>query len=72
MGLEDIDRAEAETLGLLLPEDPAPQPQKIAFNAKLEASTAGLSPDLATALVQSLGGAARLVDGVIRWIGGAA
>lgn len=70
MGVEDIDRAEAEALGLIAAGDPAPTSPEVGFNKELEASVDGLSPDLAEALMQSMGGAAKLIDGVIRWIGG--
>jgi hypothetical protein len=70
MGVEDIDRAEAEDLGLLKPGDPAPESPAVGFNSDLQASVEGLSPELAAALVESMGGVVKLVDGVLRWLGG--
>jgi hypothetical protein len=55
MGLEDVDRDEAIRLGVLA-EDQEVQPMVEEFNAKLEASAAGLSPELKGALETHFGG----------------
>lgn len=52
--VEDVDRAEAERLGLLAPGDPV-APQEAAFNDHLKASTQNLDPDLADLLSNKLG-----------------
>ncbi len=72
MGVEDVSRSEAEALGLLAPGAPPPQSPELGFNQALEASVAGLSPELASALIESMGGSAQLIGNVIRWIGGKA
>jgi len=70
MGVEDVSRDEAEELGVIAPEAPAPIADEPAFNSTLEAGVQSLPADLAAALVESMGGKARLVGGVIRWLGG--
>jgi len=54
MTTEDVDRTEAEALGLLSPSD-TPQPVDKDFNEGLEASLKGLDPEMVTKLQQSFG-----------------
>lgn len=73
MGVEDVDREEAEALGLLKPDEPV-KGDEAGFNDDLQASVKNLDPDL-TAMVTSqlrdiFGQAAvELEDGVLRWRG---
>ena len=63
MGLEDIERDEAETLGLLKPGqqlDPAPVP---ALTAKVEAPVKDMDPAVLSALQKSLGPKLKVSNG---------
>lgn len=71
MGLQDVDYDEAVALGLLQ-EGELPQASLPEFNARLEASAQDLAPDLLSQLLQVFGDAAEVVDGALRWKGGAA
>lgn len=72
MWVRDISRSEAVQLGVMAPEQSAPTPADTrGFNEGLKASVDALSPALQEALVKTLGGAARIVDGVLKFVGGA-
>lgn len=71
MGLQDVDYDEAVALGLLQ-EGEMPQASLPEFNAKLEASAQDLAPDLLSQLLKAFGDAAEVIDGALRWKGGAA
>jgi hypothetical protein len=68
MGLEDVSRDEAESLGLIRPsENLTPEPDP-GFNSGLEMGAAELDPVLVDWLTKSLGDAVSLVNGVLKWI----
>jgi hypothetical protein len=71
MGLEDVDRDEAEELGLVPKDAPVPQLGGGAedFNARLEAGVSEISPRLQDAIRDSFGNKVQIVDGVAKWIG---
>ena len=73
MGVEDIDRDEAEELGILAPDDPPPSPAKMDFNAGLSAEVEfdEASPEWAW-LKESFGDQIRLRDGMAVWTEGEA
>ena len=64
--VEDVDRAETEKLGLLKKNEPV-KPVDRDFNDGLQASLAGLDPDLRKALAQSLGDRGRLDGETVRY-----
>lgn len=70
--VEDVDREEAEALGLIAPGE-AMQPADAEFNQRLEASTRNLDPDMLQKLVDSFGDQIEMEPGptgsidVIRW-----
>lgn len=66
MGLRDVDRAEAEALGLIKPGE-TPASADPGFNAELEASVTNLSPDYVSALGRIFGDAVEVVQGIARW-----
>lgn len=66
MGYEDIDRDEAERLGLIEPQQRA-VPAEAGFADNLEASAMGLDDATQARLLADLGDRAELVDGRIRW-----
>jgi hypothetical protein len=70
MGVEDVDRAEAEALGLIRPGE-KPQPVEKEFNDRLKASATTLDADLIQFLLQLLGRQVEIVDDEIRWKPGA-
>lgn len=72
MGVEDIDRGEAEDLGLIAPGDPDPEPAIEDYRAGIEANLKNLSPRFKGALQKVFGDQIRIEDGVARWAGGAA
>ena len=55
MGLEDMDRDEAERLGLLKPDEPVEPTGEADFNARLEASVSGLDEAALARLKASFG-----------------
>lgn len=71
MGVQDVDYDEAVALGLLQ-EGELLRASLPAFNAQLEASAQDLAPDLLSQLLNVFGAAAEVVDGALRWKGGAA
>jgi len=66
--VEDVDRDEAEQLGLIQPGD-TPVPIAKDFNARLEASTKGLDPDMLRFLADAFGDQIDLEPDNIRWTG---
>jgi hypothetical protein len=67
-GVEDVDRAEAERLGLLQPGQAVEAPE-LSFNEKLRASVTGLDPDLQDWLREQLGESLVIRDGAAWWRG---
>ncbi|CAN5352252.1 hypothetical protein BH09VER1_BH09VER1_28430 [soil metagenome] len=68
MGLEDIDRATAEKLGLIKPGE-TPVPAEDGFNDELQASVKGLSPEIRAQLKKSFGDQIDIAGDVVRWTG---
>lgn len=69
MGTEDVEREEAEALGLIKPGE-TPERADVGFNDSLQASVAGLDPAVVGSLNKSFdaaGGVAEIKDGVARW-----
>jgi hypothetical protein len=64
--VEDVDRAEAESLGLIAPGQRA-VPVKQSFNAQLEASVEALDPELVDFLREAFGGRAEVSGGSVKW-----
>jgi hypothetical protein len=65
--VEDVDRDEAEDLGLLGPEDVVEPDKKWNFNTGLQASIKHLDPDLVQKLLDSFGDLVTVKDGSIFW-----
>jgi len=61
-----VDRAEAESLGLIDPGETA-QSAAMGFNARLEASTKGLDPDLEGLLRDEFGERVAWTNAGVRW-----
>lgn len=68
MGVEDVDRAEAEELGLLEPGQKV-EPVEQEFNDHLKASVTNLDPDLQDLLKQRFGDQIKFEDGAAWWKG---
>lgn len=66
MGVEDVDREEAERLGLLQPGEVV-QPAEQPFNEKLKASTRGLDPEMIEHLKKSFGNQITITGNEARW-----
>jgi hypothetical protein len=64
--VEDVDRAEAEALGLIGPNDVV-SPIERDFNEGLQASTKGLDPDLLAKLQADFGNKITIEGETIRW-----
>jgi len=64
--VEDVDRDEAESLGLIEPGESA-RPVEQEFNEQLKASTEGLDPDVVDQLKSSFGDQVEIQDGTARW-----
>ena len=64
--VEDVDRAEAEALGLLQPGEKV-QPDKLALTDNLQASTRGLDPDLLDKLKDEFGDKLIIDGDTMRW-----
>lgn len=70
MGDEDVDREEAERLGLVKPLVPAAPPEKLqGFNAALEASTTEIDPKLILKMVKIFGSKIEVIGKAVKWIG---
>lgn len=65
-GVEDVDRSEAEALGLIQPGEAA-QPVQMDFNERLQASTKGLDPDILEVLKTAFGSKVKIEGDSIRW-----
>lgn len=63
MDLRDIDRREAEELGVIAPGDEVTPPQ-VGFNDALEKSVEGYAPEIRKALLSNLGPSAVVKDGM--------
>lgn len=68
MGVEDVDRDEAEALGLLTATDVV-RPIEQDFNAVMQASVKSLSPDMVARLRNAFGNQIEIADGMARWKG---
>lgn len=66
MGVEDVDRDEAERLGLLQPGEAVESPEA-RWNERLRASTTNLEPDVQAFLKSELGDQVEIRDGQARW-----
>jgi hypothetical protein len=69
MGIEDVDREEAERIGLMKPGAPAPKPSDKGFNDQLQASVSDLAPDLQEWLKSEFGDQIILEKGEAKWQG---
>jgi hypothetical protein len=69
MGVRDIPRDEAESLGLIAPGD-TPERADVGFNDDLQASVQGLEPAVVDALMRSMDGLVAIVGSTIKWVGG--
>jgi hypothetical protein len=71
MGLADVSREEAEQLGVIGPEAPAPEPQHLDFNHNLSASVPEATPALLERFKASFGDQVDVSprDGKITWQG---
>jgi hypothetical protein len=70
MGLDDIDRDEAESLGLVKPGQRL-EPSVPEFNQGLQAGVENLAPDMQEALQQAFGDQIVIEAGAARWKGAA-
>jgi hypothetical protein len=70
MGLEEIDREEAESLGLISPGEKI-EPSVGKYEEELKASVKGLSPEMQSALESSFGKQIAIVGDEARWIASA-
>lgn len=68
MGVEDVDRTEAEALGLVKPGQRLAPVEKD-FNDHLKASVTNLSPEIQEFLRQKLGDSVKFQDGAVWWKG---
>jgi hypothetical protein len=68
MGLEDVDRDEAESLGLISPRQQVPPGEDPGFMSSFELGARDLSPRLTDWLLRKLGDSVSLVDGALRWL----
>ena len=68
MGLEDVSRDEAESLGLLKPSESLTPEVDPGFNSGFEMGASGLDPELVDWLTTSMRDSVSLVDGVLKWI----
>ena len=69
MWVRDVDRATAEKLGLISPNE---QPTPLAvwrFNDQLQQSVKGIDPELLDVLKREFGDQLEIVDGVAKWVG---
>ena len=67
MGLEDVDREEAESLGLIAPAQPVPAAEDPGFNSGFELGARDLDPELISWLMNKLGDSVSLINGALRW-----
>jgi hypothetical protein len=71
MDVLDVDRDEAEALGLVSPNERL-SPPAVAFNDDLQASIKGMDPETLSELQRSLMNAARIdkQTGTVEWLAG--
>lgn len=69
MWVRDVDRDTSEELGLIRPGEAVASGAVPAFNADLQASAKGLSPELLASLEQSFGSQVVITGDAIRWAG---
>lgn len=67
MGVEDVLRSEAEELGVLPVDAPAPTPTEADFNAGLEADVSGLGPELRLNLQSLFGSQIDVAGEKVKW-----
>jgi len=67
MGVEDVDREEAEDIGLLAPDEPV-KGDETDFNKELQASVKDLEPELREQIELSFGDQVKIANGVAKWI----
>lgn len=67
MDVRDITRQEAEELGVIAPNAPAPDPEHRPFTADLELSADELQRGLLDELLDSMDGIVELVNGILRF-----
>lgn len=70
MDVRDVHRADAEELGVIAPEEDAPEPHPIDPMAGCQVDASGFSPGLAQDIADLSGGLVELVGGILRWTGG--
>ena len=70
MDVRDVHRADAEELGVIAPEEDAPEPHPIDPMAGCQVDASGFSPGLARDIVNLSEGLVELVVGILRWTGG--
>jgi hypothetical protein len=68
MGLEDVDRDEAEALKLIAPSDQIAPESDPGFNQGFEIGVKELDPQLIEWLTGQMGDAVSLAEGVLKWI----
>lgn len=66
MGVEDVDRDEAEQLGLLAAEEKVESPE-VDWNDRLRASARNLDPEVQGYLKDAFGDQVEIVDGAAHW-----
>jgi hypothetical protein len=67
-GVEDVDRTEAERIGLLKPDDQVTSPE-LDFNERLQASVKQLDPDMKDLLKDAFGDQVKFEDDAVWWKG---
>lgn len=70
MGLREVDRTEAEDLGLIAPAQVI-KPEQTTFNDSLEANVQNVDPEIAEVATTLFGDLVEIAGGVLRWVGGA-
>jgi hypothetical protein len=68
MGVEDVDRIEAEDLGIIAPGDKLASPER-EMNDRLSASVRDMSPDLVSELSSVFGSQVTIKGGRMEWLG---
>lgn len=69
MGLEDIGRDEAESLGLIAPHETVPPNEDPGFMSGFEMGARDLDAQLVNWLLRKLGNSVTLIDGALKWAG---
>jgi hypothetical protein len=68
MGLEDVDRDQAESLGLIQPRQVINPVEDPGFNSGYEIGVKDLDPRWTNWLLRKLGDAVQMADGVLKWV----